>query len=210
MFPPDDLSESSQIGKGKSATAEQLTSPGGCGSGSAAAWCPRSELPRNIGSAGDSGGRAQAAPSAACASRHSLRFPVRILQARAGALYPHRAGSTREALSINVSLPSIRPTPPRSPPLPSQAPQTQLLGVFTGIIVIVSVGSLAVTVQAKVIGSIYDNVTHWRVWTAIVNGSNDRASHPKASGLRASRGHVTRKIRLLGKTKVAPNHSKTM
>ncbi|KAF8507822.1 hypothetical protein JB92DRAFT_2832626 [Gautieria morchelliformis] len=43
------------------------------------------------------------------------------------------------------------------------APQAQLLGVFTGIIVIVSGGSLVVTVQAKIIGAIYDDVTHWRL-----------------------------------------------
>ncbi|KIJ51090.1 hypothetical protein M422DRAFT_59071 [Sphaerobolus stellatus SS14] len=145
--------------KGRNRPPEQLAPPGS-GNG------PIPQVSGNIGSgsAAASGSR-RTVGGVRVETRHSnadtLDEPVTATIARdlvsiysklVQVLYPRRSGSSREVLRdwdlwgplLLCLLLGIM--------LSVNAPPDQSLGVFTGVVVIISVGSLVVTVQAKLLG----------------------------------------------------------
>jgi len=148
--------------KGKSRAPEQLAPPG---TGSGGLSSP--QLSGNIGSSSGTAGRGprRTVGGVRVETRYSgvdtLDEPVMTTIARdlmsiysklVQVLYPRRSGGNREVLRdwdlwgplILCLLLGIM--------LSVNAPPAQSLGVFTGVVVIVSIGSLVVTVQAKLLG----------------------------------------------------------
>ncbi|KAF8583719.1 Yip1-domain-containing protein [Ramaria rubella] len=161
--PPSNDMASSQ-NKGKSRVPEQLAPPRNA-SGGGGPSSPR--LSGNIGSNPD--GPAKSARRTVGGVRVETRYsgadtldePVTTTMARdlfsiytklVQVLYPRRTGSGREVLRDWDLWGPLILCLMLGVMLSVNAPPAQSLGVFTGVVVIISVGSLVVTVQAKLLG----------------------------------------------------------
>jgi len=153
--------QSAAYDKGKTRAQEQLATP------NSASNFPRTPISGNIGSAPNGAPKSNRRmvggiqvetrhtgvdtldePITATIGRDLLSIYTKLIQV----LYPPRGGSSREVLRdwdlwgplilclVLAILLSIN------------APKSQSLGVFTSVVVIISLGSLVVTVQAKLLG----------------------------------------------------------
>ncbi|KAI0078742.1 Yip1-domain-containing protein [Panus rudis PR-1116 ss-1] len=138
--------------KGKGRAAEQPTTPLSGNIGSAPSGAQPSSSRRTVGGVQVetryTGVDTLDEPISTTIARDALSIYTKLVQV----LYPPRSGSSREVLRdwdlwgplILCLLLGIL--------LSINAPPSQALGVFTSVVVIISLGSLIVTVQAKLLG----------------------------------------------------------